>query len=344
MKPFDKLSKLDKRVYEEYVKRYGYYLHKDNNFVNVNNALSTWNFEKQYLFDLFGQELILEKEIDAGFANEVIAREIASQQENHMFSILLRQKLNIVDYYKITKSSDLAINKYTGETFKIKCKDKEITVHHGCKLNKLYNTLTKAFGLNELAYYNYSNFLSSIINQNGVKGTLCLSIHPLDYLTLSDNCCDWSSCLSWMDNQCFSIGPIAAMNDAFVVVAYIKSKTDMEIGGGYEWNSKKWRQLYLVDQDLICGFKAYPFDNKKLDAACLDWLYELICQKHPEAKNLLVFDEITNSRCQEAEVNIHMRYLYNDYERYSHNCYIVPHRHFGFNICNLLKILIMIII
>jgi hypothetical protein len=44
---------------------------------------------------------------------------------------------------------------------------------------------------------------------------------------------------------------------------------------GYTWNSKKWRQLYIVTPEIITNIKAYPYDNGQLTRIALTWLKEL---------------------------------------------------------------------
>ena len=64
---------------------------------------------------------------------------------------------------------------------------------------------------------------SQIFNTNKMTGTLCLSIHPLDYATASDNDNGWSSCMSWRDDGCYRMGTVEMMNSPMVICAYFAS-------------------------------------------------------------------------------------------------------------------------
>lgn len=119
---------------------------------------------------------------------------------------------------------------------------------------------------------------SMVLNEKKLKGTLCLSIHPLDFMSMSDNSYDWSSCMSWMKSGCYHAGTVEMMNSNNVICAYLKGKDpfcwtykDKE----YQWTNKKWRQLFYVTKDIIVGGKAYPYFNKNLTFIILETLREL---------------------------------------------------------------------
>lgn len=118
--------------------------------------------------------------------------------------------------------------------------------------------------------------LSQILNQKEVKGTLCLSIHPMDYMTMSDNGGNWSSCMKWIGTGEYRMGTIEMLNSPSVVVAYLESEDhDWFIDEKYHWNAKKWRELFIVDRDFICGIKGYPYYNDSLEVTAMDELQEL---------------------------------------------------------------------
>ena len=108
---------------------------------------------------------------------------------------------------------------------------------------------------------------SRIIQDVKVYGKLCLSIHPLDYLTISETSHKWRSCHS-LDGE-FRAGNLSYMLDEVTVVAYLKSEKDYNLPGfpkDMKWNSKKWRMLMYInlDKDMIFSSKPYPFDNEML--------------------------------------------------------------------------------
>lgn len=131
-----------------------------------------------------------------------------------------------------------------------------------------------AISIND-GYEQFRQVHSLVLNQKKIKGKLCLSIHPLDFLTMSDNDCGWTSCMSWMEEYGdYRMGTIEMMNSPCVVMAYVESSNNMTVCGR-EWNNKRWRQLYIVTPKLILGNKQYPYVNDVLQGAAIDWIRSL---------------------------------------------------------------------
>ena len=168
----------------------------------------------------------------------------------------------------------LAKNVYEGEEFSFTLKNgKEYKVREGCKPMRVLAKLADTYNLLD-SFEDFRICHSLIHNQKKLKGYITLSIHPFDYWTMSDNDCDWESCMNWMECGGYRQGTIEMMNSRSVVVAYMHSETPMNLGKG-EWNNKKWRQLFIVDKDVILGIKSYPYYNKELTNAVAKWIREL---------------------------------------------------------------------
>lgn len=107
---------------------------------------------------------------------------------------------------------------------------------------------------------------SMIIQQKYLEGILCLSVHPLDYLSLSENTYNWRSCHA-LDGD-YRAGNISYMLDNSTVVCYLKSEEDVKLHmfGSVKWNSKKWRMLlhFSSDQSLVFAGRQYPFGNDSI--------------------------------------------------------------------------------
>lgn len=116
------------------------------------------------------------------------------------------------------------------------------------------------------------------INQD-LKANLVFSIHPLDFMTMSDNNCGWSSCMSWMASGSYSSGTVEMMNSNLAIVAYLESETPFNIiFDDEEFNipNKSWRSLFYINKHIILSGKAYPYYNENLTKQCLDLLRDLI--------------------------------------------------------------------
>lgn len=103
---------------------------------------------------------------------------------------------------------------------------------------------------------------SQLIQSNCVQGDFYLSVHPLDYLSSSENTHKWRSCHS-LDGEHRS-GNMSYMLDTSTVVCYICSEKDCKLPHFPEevpWNSKKWRMLLFFsnDREMLFAGRQYPF-------------------------------------------------------------------------------------
>lgn len=139
---------------------------------------------------------------------------------------------------------------------------------------------------------------SQILNQKKVVGELCLSIHPMDYLTMSDNDCGWNTCMSWVKKAGeYRLGTIEMMNSPSVIVAYLKASHPFETDAG-EWNNKKWRQLIIVDPAMIVGNRQYPDNYNEVSSIAMEWVKDLI-QNSKEFNSFCYEDEMSSVRFSE---------------------------------------------
>lgn len=117
--------------------------------------------------------------------------------------------------------------------------------------------------VNEDILEDIRNEMSRIIQENKVTGTLCLSVHPLDYLSSSENNHNWRSCHA-LDGD-YRAGNLSYMVDNCTIIAYLKSTgEDVKLPRfpqSVKWNDKKWRCLLFFDREnkLIYSGRQYPF-------------------------------------------------------------------------------------
>ena len=122
---------------------------------------------------------------------------------------------------------------------------------------------------------------SAIMNEDKIEGTFCVSIHPLDYISISDNDHNWHSCHS-MDSD-YRTGNLNYMADKHTVVCYIKTGENRQINNFPEevpWNSKKWRVLLYFDREcnFVMASKQYPLQSQE----ALDFFQTAWRQAHYE--------------------------------------------------------------
>lgn len=150
-------------------------------------------------------------------------------------------------------------------------------------------------------FKDFSVWQSRMLNDKKLEGELCLSIHPLDYMTMSENNCDWSSCMNWPETGCYRGGTVEMMNSPMVIVAYLKSKDPLQMDAGWrydgengrgkryymDWNSKKWRTLIVVNDTGIYSVKAYPYQHNDMTTFAMEWIAS--CIKDRKFKEPCVF-------------------------------------------------------
>ena len=261
---------------------------------DIETVLSTWNRNKERLFKIFGNKLILTKPFSYNKPENEIERDIDDmkyrsndskygERKPRLFyekfisfanEFSWKRQYEIRDHlYGLISSYGLKNNIYSGTTFHIETPDgKIIAIERGCKATKALGKIAKAF---DIPYFeDFRICHSQILNQKTIEGTLTLSIHPLDYMTMSDNSNGWSSCMSWSSYGCYRQGTVEMLNSPNVVVAYLSDK-NMTLPDGEKWNSKKWRSLIVADERVITHIKNYPYDNKDLSQFAVEWLKEL---------------------------------------------------------------------
>ena len=263
-------------------------------YAPMEDILTPWERAKsEYLDRLFGGELILTKELtyekdmdtltremgrifDSSFGrNERTACQFADNwygRLNELRTILDRTTLDymrdMLEYYH------LAGNIYRGAQISFKNRTgKTITIKPGCKLVRAIGKVADAFNIEGFEDFRICH--SQILNDKYLSGTLTLSIHPFDYMTMSDNTYGWDSCMNWSEEGGYRQGTVEMMNSQCVVVAYFSGGDKMRISHDNYWNSKKWRQLFVVDPLIIAGVKDYPYHNESLTVEIMKWLKEL---------------------------------------------------------------------
>lgn len=116
---------------------------------------------------------------------------------------------------------------------------------------------------------------SMLVQEDRIEGTFCLSVHPLDFLSASENNHNWRSCHS-LDGE-YRAGNIAYMTDKCTIMCYIKSKDDEKLESfpdDVKWNSKKWRMFFYMDPEAkgVFAGRQYPFSSKQ----ALDFTKDLV--------------------------------------------------------------------
>lgn len=150
-------------------------------------------------------------------------------------------------------------------------------VRCGSKTIKAVRTFLIDIGFDQMDLFDsWRNKLSEVTTIKEKTCDFVLSIHPIDFMTMSDNDCNWTSCMSWNDGE-YSNGSVEMMNSPFVVIGYTESEDKPEcIRGGYSIPNKSWRCLFYVSKELILSGKAYPYNNPTISRKGIEILREMV--------------------------------------------------------------------
>ena len=284
------ISEYDRELINIYRDRYAPIETVRSSSVPFEDVLSdSWAHHKESLYEQFGKKLIVSKEIEFHASPMEMGGELSRRMDrdrslgefiNAVYDerwktsypsdeyTFWRNIVNTVDYTtlftEIYRGPDLSIKNPKDADHPLKFKP-------GIKIMKMLRKVAEAFDLP--GYEKLRLEVSRIIGQTKQSGELCLSIHPMDYMTMSDNECDWESCMNWRDAGCYRRGTVEMMNSPYVIVAYLRSSDDMYVPGGY-WNNKKWRTLLIQHPDAIISVKAYPFEHDDLTKEAINMLTE----------------------------------------------------------------------
>ena len=187
-------------------------------------------------------------------------------------------------------------NIYSGFTFSLKRRDKDkpLKIVEGMKYSKAMGKICKYLDIPDEDYESWRNLHSLLINEKLITGYMCLSIHPMDFVSISDGII--TSCMSWMETGAYRRGTVEMMNSSLTVVAYVESDKenltwwDSVEGCNVNWNAKKWRTMLLGTQDFVCSVKAYPYPNAELTCTALNMLAEAIENAYSDCQFGKTFD------------------------------------------------------
>lgn len=271
------------------------------NFVSGDSILHMWHEAKsQHLFRIFGDKLILEKPITYNKPIPAISQEITAAKSKkgsdiRAFDLWYHKWLendNLEypapharfsdEYYHLRELVDselLATNRIPDHwgSYTLNIYGTNISVAPNAKVIKILYKVVKSIKSEEgmRLFEEFRLAHSRYLNTAKLHGTLCLSIHPMDYLTMSHNTCGWTSCMNWPEDGSYRMGTVELMNSSNTIVAYLRNDDEI-YWEDKSWNNKKWRSLFVVDPELLISVKGYPYTAEPLATIVLNWIKELV--------------------------------------------------------------------
>lgn len=354
---FNAISKDEQAMIDFYIDNY---VPSDDepyhNRASLDVILRPWERNKVDLFNMFGKKLILSKDYQYKQSFDDLVESIRISDEYNHFRTSFENALNAggkitfarpVDDYdmryyysprdikKVGKPgheanyapsifyldiNSLADNRcITNYSFIMNNDNKLLSFPKDTKYMKMLGRLSHILGIDK-EFETFRLWHSLALNNKMLHGNLCISIHPLDFMTMSDNESGWDSCMSWQNRGCYRMGTVEMMNSPVVVIAYLAASTPMKIGYNHNWNNKKWRELFVIDQDVITEVKPYPYRNDELADSVLAWLNELTGNKYSD--NVYQFSD---GQCRYENlyrINAETNYMYNDFQSCQHRAVI----------------------
>lgn len=353
MNLYDKLPAEDKQLIKDYICKYS----RIDNIPNLENTLQEWSKNKKTLYRALGNQFRVtipiqatadkqklfrrlqdKYQIPAFFYDYFHAKTPMQKKNQHIFIFQLmehfhelgKQNPNFSDsLYDLSRNlqhilswpnilaGHIAYFPYSSITYN----HKTLKFNEGVKPLRILRKVLNFIEFPHMeSFEKFCNDISyELTNKNNTITNLVFSIHPIDFMTMSHNTCNWSSCMNW-NGGCYSNGVLEMMNSNVAVVAYIESsEQDFEVNG-HEIPNKSWRCLYYVHKDIICSGKAYPFGNevlvrKGLDALAklvkknLHWTYQYKNQQYFDMCNFGRNEDARN--CMRGHGNTHNIVLYN---------------------------------
>lgn len=285
------LPKDDKKTIENYINLYS---NSNTACKNIDDVLREWAYSKRTLYHTLGNKFIVEFPIEYSRSIDDIANDCWEETAySSKFKIFLD---NLISEFRcattdnifvcsILSTDNMATNTINIETpisIQHKLTQKTIVIQPGAKyFRTLHHLVKECGGKYDNIFEEFRIRISQITNQRSLKGTMCISIHPMDFITMSDNSYGWDSCMKWVDDTGdYRMGTVEMMNSPIVVCAYLKGSEPFNFGWNKNdefttWNNKKWRELFVVTPELITEIKSYPYDNEEFTKAVMDTLLAL---------------------------------------------------------------------
>lgn len=306
---FEQLSSQEKYNITRYIEEYGFRTEQIAPSKSLEHILRFWDSAKsEYLFNLFGgKNLIIHRPIEIKKRDDELYEECKERLWAHPFYITVTRLMqpgqplyNQTNLFNLLNFSSLTTNIYDGYSFLLPLPNgKSYRVEKGVKVMRALGKIAKAYNIPH--FEDFCIVHSQILNQKITIGNLYLSIHPLDYFTMSDNASNWTSCMNWKNIGEYRMGTVEMMNSPCVVVAYVTNERDpyyLFDNSNARWFNKKWRELFIVDKSVITGIKGYPYISRELEREAANWLRELA------AKNLnWKYDDKYYSYYEDSTVN-----------------------------------------
>ena len=181
----------------------------------VDKLFDLWLENKKSYIELFDGKLIYELPEPVSF--EMTEKDKKSKFEDFLTSMDTYVNINddFIDFLEVERDGFFS-NTVCGE-YRTRTGEK---IPKGMKLVKAF----KYFIEDKELLTELQMEASRIIQKDKITGRLCFSVHPLDFLSSSENAHNWRSCHA-LDGE-YRSGNLSYMVDSSTIIVYLKSDED----------------------------------------------------------------------------------------------------------------------
>lgn len=236
---------------------------------NIDNLIDTWYRNKVFFLDRFNGPIYecpdpVQVELTEGEKCDLYMDFLSSIGDERIKSFFCSYNMDEFFENRFEKTTKVYI--YNPDTRE----EDPYPVTKGAKALKTFSQIFHSvhfFGIDDETIRYWQDAASMVIQKQKIKGHFCLSVHPLDFLSLSENAENWRSCHS-LDGD-YRAGNLEYIQDKSTFVIYLKAAKDKKITrfpDWLPWNSKKWRTLMFLttDRTLLFAGRSYPFSSDQL--------------------------------------------------------------------------------
>ena len=301
--PIDSLTAEDKYTIEKYI-----FLYANCKCGPLDLVLQEWNKSKRRLYHALGNKLRLKKQIkikkDTPYVTQMLnniyhyypiyyASDI-TLFKNHLE---LCNKKNFFEDFCLFVITNSSLNDYEKKSiinmfkyaylikgyidYDFKLQNFSFSVRKGAKTIRTIQKCIKALKYSNISLFNeWKNKVSNVHTNEIENATLVISIHPIDFMTMSDNNCNWTSCMSWITRGCYNAGTIEMMNSNVATVAYLETKHPFKIrldeDNTLNIPNKSWRSLIYCNKQIVLAGKSYPYAKDELSKCAIHFMQEIV--------------------------------------------------------------------
>lgn len=234
----------------------------------VDELIDKWLEAKRDFIEVFGGKLIYEVPMPVTFKMSDLAKENRiNELENYI--------INEYDYHRLAEFIENNREGFFDNQVVVGSNYNGKKIPSGAKLIKSF----KHFVHGDSALHDIQSRASQIIQEDIVTGTLCFSVHPLDFLSSSENTYNWRSCHA-LDGE-YRAGNLSYICDKATVICYLRGADNVKLPlfpESVPWNNKKWRMLLHVSDnwDVIFAGRQYPFESESGMDVVRAWFLNII--------------------------------------------------------------------